>query len=159
MGVVSQCLRLAIVAGVAIVVAGCGGSVADADAPLPTRPARTAQSGFCQAAQASTDAVRALNLLVARGNVRADELRLDADAVRRTGTDFVESASSDIRKDVQRVVDALNQQVDALVAAGGVPPTSNPQLATQLNAPELVSASQRVTAYVTANCGRVTSTR
>ncbi|MFC4950591.1 hypothetical protein [Pseudonocardia sp. GCM10023141] len=157
MGVVSRAARLVLVAGMATVAVGCGGSVADADAPIITRTV-VPQTPFCQAVQANSDALRPLNSAATRGVGGPDDLKQAGDAVRRTGSDLVALAPSDLSKDVQRIVDALNLQVDALVAAGGRAVQPSPEAAAQLNSPELLSANQRVNAYVSRACGRTPST-
>lgn len=154
MGVVWRTSRLVFLAAAATVTVGCGGSVADADSPLPTRSAPVTQSVFCQAVQANNEALRPLNAVPPRGSVKAEDLRVTADAVRRSGTDLISVSPSDIRKDVQRYVDTMNLQIDALVAAGGSAAALSPELAARINSPESLSANQRVQAYVTKACGR-----
>ena len=139
------------------VVAGCGGSVADADAPIRTR-ANTASSGpFCSAVQANADAIRPLNDL-ARTGAPARDLAMTIDAVRVTGTGLINTAPAGLGADVQRTVDSVNMQLDALIAAGGNAATAgrDPDLAARLRSPELAAASRRVGAYVTQNCGSTT---
>src|SRR5690606_41922840 len=89
------------------VVPGWGGStVADANAPDPTRRAPAPQSPFCAAAQANLEAIRPLNGLVARGQVAPEELERSVAAVRRSGQGMVHPAPNEIRTDVGRTVPA-----------------------------------------------------
>lgn len=154
MGVVWRASRLVVVAAAASAAVGCGGSVADSDAPIPTRSATPTQSVFCQAVQANSEALRPLNALNSRTTMRPEELKTTVDNVRRTGADLVSVTPGDIRKDVQRVVDTMNLQIDALVAAGGSTTAMTPDLQAKINSPDVLSANQRVSAYVTKNCGR-----
>lgn len=139
------------------VVAGCGGSLADADTPTASRATTTRQSPFCAAVQANSEAIRPLNGL-ARNGAEPANLTAMVEAVRFTGGDLVNSAPADLRADVQRTVDAVNLQLDALVAAGGnaTEAGSDPALAAQLNSPELAAASRRVGTYVAENCPTTT---
>lgn len=143
------------------VLLGCGGSVADADAPDPTRRAAAPASPFCAAAQANLEAIRPLNGLVAQGQVPRDELTNTVAAVRRAGQDMVFAAPEDIRTDVERTVDALGMQLDVLVASGGdqAALSRDTGLVNRLNSPEFVGAGERVRAYVERNCTGATSTR
>jgi hypothetical protein len=136
------------------VLLGCGGSVADADAPDPTRRAPAPPSPFCAAAQANLEAIRPLNGLVAQGQVPRNELVSTVAVVRRAGQDMVFAAPNDIRADVERTVDALNMQLDVLVASGGdqTALSRDTELVNRLNSPEFVGAGERVRAYVERNC-------
>lgn len=142
---------------------GCGGSVADADAPDPTRRAAAPPSPFCAAAQANLEALRPLNGLVAQGQVPRDELATTVGAVRRAGQDMVFAAPEDIRTDVERTVQALEMQLDVLVESGGdqTAISRDADLVNRLNSPEFAGAGERVRAYVERNCraGAPTSTR
>jgi hypothetical protein len=142
---------------------GCGGSVADADAPDPTRRSAPTPSPFCAAAQANLEAIRPLNGLVAQGRVPPDQLASTVAAVRRAGQDMVFAAPSDIRADVERTVEALDMQLDVLVASGGDQSalTRDTELVNRLNSPEFAGAGERVRAYVERNCiaGATTSTQ
>ncbi len=140
---------------------GCGGSVADADDPDPTRRAPSPPSPFCAAAQANLEAIRPLNGLVAQGQVPPDQLASTVAAVRRAGQDMVFAAPDDIRGDVERTVQALNMQLDVLVASGGdqAALTRDTELVNRLNSPEFAGAGERVRAYVERNCTGATSTR
>ncbi len=155
MGLVSRGAGLvaALVAGAAVV--GCGGSVADADARDPTRSIPRPPSPFCAAAQANLDAIRPLNGMVARGSVPPDQLSDTVAAVRRAGSDMLLSAPDEIHGDVERTVQAVGLQLDALQRSGGDPSalTRDPQLTDRLNSPEFAGASERVRAYVARTCG------
>ena len=74
---------------------------------------------FCAAAQHNADALRPLNGFAQRGSVPPDQLERTVDAVRNSGIELIASAPSDIRADVQIVVDALDAQLDALERANG----------------------------------------
>jgi hypothetical protein len=164
MGLISRAGALAaLVVTVGGVLLGCGGSsVADTDAPDPTRRAPAPASPFCAAAQANLEAIRPLNGLVAQGRVPRDELVRTVDAVRRAGQDMVYAAPNDIRTDVERTVEALDMQLDVLVASGGdqTALSRDTDLVNRLNSPEFVGAGERVRAYVERNCRTgATSTR
>jgi hypothetical protein len=133
---------------------GCGGSVADADAPDPTRRSAPTPSPFCAAAQANLEAIRPLNGLVAQGQVPRDELTSTVAAVRRAGQDMVFAAPEDIRSDVERTVQALEMQLDVLVESGGdqTALSRDTDLVNRLNSPEFAGAGERVRAYVERNC-------
>jgi hypothetical protein len=156
MGLISRAGALAALALViGAVLLGCGGgSVADADAPDPTRRAPAPPSPFCAAAQANLEAIRPLNGLVAQGQVPPDQLASTVAAVRRAGQDMVFAAPDDIRADVERTVQALNMQLDVLVASGGdqAALTRDTELVNRLNSPEFRGAGERVRAYVERNC-------
>ncbi|HLU57321.1 MAG TPA: hypothetical protein VKZ81_17845 [Pseudonocardia sp.] len=156
MGLISRAGAAAVlVTAIGGVLLGCGGSsVADADAPDPTRRAPAPQSPFCAAAQANLEAIRPLNGLVARGQVAPEELERSVAAVRRSGQDMVYSAPNEIRTDVERTVQALDLQLDALVASGGDQSalSRDPELANRLNSPEFTGAGERVRTYVERNC-------
>lgn len=139
---------------------GCGGSsVADADAPDPTRRAPARTSPFCTAAQANLEAIRPLNGLVAQGRVPPDQLASTVAAVRRAGQDMVFAAPDDIRADVERTVQALDMQLDVLVASGGdqAALTRDTELVNRLNSPEYTGAGERVRTYVERNCAAGTT--
>jgi hypothetical protein len=147
----------ALATGAAVV--GCGGSVADADRRDPVRTTPPPPSPFCAAAQANLDAIRPLNGLVARGSVPPDELDRTVTAVRRAGTDMLDTAPGEIRPDVERTVQAVNLQLDALVANGGdaAALSRDPQLASRLNSPEFAGAADRVRSYVARTCTATTA--
>jgi hypothetical protein len=163
MGVISRAgASAALVVTIGAVLLGCGGSVADADAPDPTRRAAAPASPFCAAAQANLEAIRPLNGLVAQGQVPRDELSSTVAAVRRAGQDRVFAAPDDIRTDVERTVEALDMQLDVLVASGGdqTALSRDTDLVSRLNSPEFAGAGERVRAYVERNCvAGATSTR
>ena len=164
MGLISRAGALAaLVVTIGGVLLGCGGSsVADADAPDPTRRPSAPQSPFCAAAQANLEAIRPLNGLVAQGRVPQDQLASTAAAVRRAGQDMVFAAPEDIRTDVERTVQALDMQLDVLVESGGdqTALSRDTELVNRLNSPEFVGAGERVRAYVERNCtAGATSTR
>jgi hypothetical protein len=138
----------------------CGSSVADADAPQATRPTAAPASPFCAAAQASSEAIRPLN--VAAGNGAPPEnLPNTVDAVRRAGADLLTAAPPEVRPDVERTVQAVNLQLDALLANGGdaAAVARDPDLVARLSSPEFTRASERYRAYVNRNCGPLGSTR
>lgn len=138
-----------------VLVTGCGGSVADADSARPTRTAAPPSSPFCVAVAAQTAAIRPLNGLAARDAIPPAELAPTVDTVRRAGTDLLNTAPSEIRDDVQRTVDAVNVQLDALVAADGdaAAAAREPAVAGRLSSADLRAANERLGAYVEENCG------
>jgi len=164
MGLISRTgASAALVLTFGAVLLGCGGSsVADADAPDPTRKAPAPPSPFCAAAQANLEAIRPLNGLVAQGQVPRDQLAATAAAVRRAGQDMVFTAPADIRTDVERTVEALDMQLDVLVESGGdqTALSRDTDLVNRLNSPEFAGAGERVRTYVERNCmAGATSTR
>lgn len=140
---------------VGAVVAGCGGSVADADTPHSPRATTAPSSPFCTAVKANADALRPLSGLARNGAPPAN-LAVVIDAVRITGGDLINAAPGELLTDVQRTVEAVNLQLDALVAAGGDPAAvaRSPELTAQLNSPELAAASRRLGTYIAENCSR-----
>jgi hypothetical protein len=145
----------ALVVTIGGVLLGCGGrSVADSDAPDPTRRSSAPANPFCAAAQANLEAIRPLNGLMAQGQVPRDELTDTVAAVRRAGQDMVFTAPADIRADVERTVQALELQLDVLVANGGDQRalSRDTDLVNRLNSPEFAGAGERVRAYVERNC-------
>jgi hypothetical protein len=156
MGLISRAgASAALVVTIGGMLLGCGGSsVADADAPDPTRRAPAPPSPFCAAAQANLEAIRPLNGLVAQGQVPRDQLASTVAAVRRAGQDMVFAAPDDIRTDVERTVQALGLQLDVLVANGGDQSalSRDSELVNRLNSPEFAGAGERVRAYVERNC-------
>jgi hypothetical protein len=142
---------------VCALVAACGGSVADSDlreARAASATPAPAASPFCSASRASSAAIGPLNALVGRGNVNPSELARAVDDVRRAETDLLSTAPGDIRADVQTTVDAVDAQLDALLAHGGdsAAVSADPTLRARLAAPELTAANQRLTAYLTRTC-------
>ena len=154
MGFTSRAGALIALVAVGGLLAGCGGSVADADAPDRTRATVAPPSPFCQAAQANLQAIRPLNGLVAQGRVPPDELADTVAAVRRAGQDMLLAAPPDIRADVERTVLALDLQLDVLVASGGDASalSRDTRLAERLNSPEFTGAGERVRASVERTC-------
>ncbi len=156
MGLGSRCrhLRTALPAALLVGVTACGGSVADADRPLPTTPTPTVLTPFCTAAKDNADALRPLNGFAQRGSVPPDQLQRTVDAVRRSGVELIAAAPSEIRADVQTVVDALDAQLDALVRAHGdiAAVERDPAASATAAATGAVAASQRVSAYITRTC-------
>ena len=65
-----------------------------------------------------------MNGFAQRGSVPPEQLRRTVDAVRNSGIELIASAPSDIRADVQIVVDALDAQLDALERARATSPPS-----------------------------------
>lgn len=135
---------------------GLGGSVADAD----RRPAATSERGpapdpFCTASRANGTAVAPLNRLVAAGPVARDELEPAVEEVRRSGAELLAVAPPEIRDDVQLTVDAVDAQLDALLANGGDSSAvrDDPALSQRLGSPELAAAGERVSDYIRRTCG------
>src|SRR3954452_15322538 len=154
---VARAAVAACAAALCALVAACGGSVADTD----LREARAASatkaptaSPFCAASRASSAAIGPLNALVGRGDVNPAEPARAVDEVRRAETDLLSTAPSEVRADVQTTVDAVDAQLDALLAHGGDSAATNadPKLSARLASPELAAANQRLTAYLTRTC-------
>jgi hypothetical protein len=161
LGVGSESRRALVAAVAAALLAGCGGSVADADTrgvtPRTTSRAASAQAApFCAAVQANADAIRPLNNLRLGSPVAADQLTATVEAARLSGAALRGAAPDALRGDVQRTVDALDVELDALLAAGGDPDVAarNPQVVAQYTSPEVAAAGRRVAAYVSQNCGQ-----
>jgi hypothetical protein len=134
-------------------IVGCGSSVADADAPDPSRAAAAPPSPFCTAAEANLQAIRPLSGFLAQGRVPPEELNDTAGAVRRAGAEMVLAAPEEIRFDVERTVQAVDLQLDALVANGGdAAALRDADLTNRLNSPEFTGAGERVRAYVERTC-------
>jgi hypothetical protein len=156
-GARSAALLAALVVTAGATGCGLGGSVADADRRSTdrTESRAPAQSPFCAASRANTQAVAPLNRLVATGAPDREELADAVEEVRRTGADLLLAAPPEIREDVQQTVDAVDLQLDALLANGGDgrAVAQDPALSSRLNSPELTAAGQRVTDYVTRTCG------
>jgi hypothetical protein len=147
-------LAAALVAGA--FAAACGGSVADSDRRQPVRTEPAPTDPFCVAAQANVDAIRPLNsLLATRGGAPPEELSNTIDAVRRAGDAMLTAAPAEIRADVERTVQAVDLQLDALLASGGdaAAVTDDPALTDRLSSPEFAGAGERVRSYVDSNCG------
>lgn len=152
-----------VVCALITVLTACGGSVADTDNDRPAaRETTTAPTPFCAASRANSDALGPLNALVSRGGpVDRAALGRAVDTVRRSGSELVLSAPAEVADDVQLTVDAVNVQLDALLANGGDGRAiaDDPQVAERLNSPELTAATQRLTAYVNRTCGTTASRR
>ncbi|GAA1265804.1 hypothetical protein GCM10009609_31230 [Pseudonocardia aurantiaca] len=161
MGLLTRATALVGAVVAAAVIAGCGGSVADADRREPVATAPRPQTPFCAAAEANVEAIRPLNELLARGVVPPDELADTTAAVRSAGAAMVEAAPNEIRADVERTVRALDMQLDVLIANGGDAAAMNrdPELAAGLSSPEFAGAGDRVRAYVERTCTTTTATR
>lgn len=137
----------------AALLAGCGGSVADSDAPAASvEPVVT--SPFCAAVQANAAALRPLSALTARGNAPPEELSDTVAAVRRSGDDLLRAAPDDIRRDVETYVRAVDLQLDALLANGGdgAALSRDTDLTAQVGSPEATAAGRRLQAYVERTC-------
>lgn len=156
MGVVSRVGATAIAALCAVPLVACGSSVADADAnsnrPGSTRSS-TPPSPFCVAARANAEAIRPLNAM-ASGGARPDNLSGTVNEVRRTGAELLRLAPDEIRPDIERTVQAVNLQLDALIASGGDASAiaRDPSLVARLNMPELTVAGERYRTYVSRTC-------
>ena len=137
-----------------LVLAGCGGSVADRDQPRPTREAPAPTSAFCTAVQAGNTAAAPLDTLATRGSAPPEELSNVVDAVRRTNAALLDTAPPEIRTDVDRYVAVVDLQLDALLANGGDLGAlqSDAALTERINAPDNVASSTRVREYVAKNC-------
>jgi hypothetical protein len=149
-------LAPAVVVAAALLLTGCGGSLADADAPGPARPDRTPPGDFCGAVLAGTRATQPLVALLTRGGtVPRDQLDPAAAAVRSAYADVLATAPGEIRTDVERAVAAMNTQLDALDAAGGdtTAVARDVQLRSRLTAPEYTEAADRVRSYIGEHCG------
>src|SRR5688572_26841614 len=98
----------------ALLLTGCGGSLADTDAPAPARPDRTPPGDFCGAVLAGTRAAQPLAALITRGGtVPRDQLDTAAEAMRSAYADVLATAPGEVRADVERSVEAVNLQLDA----------------------------------------------
>lgn len=154
MGLGSRHVGLLLSVALLAALVACGRSVADADAPIPTAPPATSPSPFCSAAQDNANALRPLNGFAQRGVVPPDQLQPTVDAVRHSGIELLAAAPSDIRSDVQIVVDALDAQLDALVRANGdiAAVAHDPTASATADGTGAVAASQRVSAYISRTC-------
>ncbi len=153
-GLGSRRAGLLVSAALIAALAACGRSVVDADAPIPTAPATATLSPFCAAAKDNADALRPLNGFAQRGQVPPEQLQPTVDAVRHSGIELLAAAPSDIRSDVQTVVDALDAQLDALVRANGdiAAVERDPATSGAAAASGALAASQRVSTYITRMC-------
>ena len=156
MGSVSRVGAAAMAAMGTWLLVACGGSVADADTNS-TRPEVTRNasppSPFCAAARANAEALRPLNAM-ATGGPQPGSLASTVNEVRRTGAELLRVAPDEIRPDVERTVQAVNLQLDALVANGGdaTAVARDPDLVARLSSPELVGAGDRYRSYVNRTC-------
>jgi hypothetical protein len=157
LGLSSRGRRALLAVALGALLAGCGGSVADADsrgaAPATTRAAPAQAGPFCAAVQANTDAIRPLNTL-GTTPLPAERLTATVEAARMSGATLLSAAPDDIRPDVQRTVEALNVELNALVAAGGNPAAAarDPQVTAQRGSAEVTAAGRRVASYIDRNC-------
>jgi hypothetical protein len=140
----------------ALLMTGCGGSLADADAPGQS-PSRDAPPGdFCTAVLAGAEATRPLAALVGRGGTVPRTQLADAAArARSANADVLATAPEEIRADVERSMAAVELQLDALDAAGGDTDAvaRNPAVRAALAEPEYTAATHRVRRYVDSHCG------
>jgi hypothetical protein len=143
-----------------VLLTGCGGSVADADsAPArTTRQAAPSASPFCAASRANSAAIGPLNTLVSAGNPTPQELSRAVEAVRRAGAELQTVAPPEVRDDVQLTVEAVDAQLDALLAHGGDgrAVSNDPAVAARLASPELTAASERLAGYISRTCAAAT---
>jgi hypothetical protein len=159
MGLVPGVPRSLAAAAAYALLAACGGSVADADSgrPVPTtRPLSPQAAPFCAAVQANIDAVRPLNglSLSGPGNATGDGLTAAVSKARLSGVALVDAAPDKLRDDVQRVVRAMDVELDALVAANGdtARAARDPAVVAANDTPEVAAAGERVHTYVQQNC-------
>ena len=141
--------------GLLLGVTACGGSVADADRPIGATATAGPLTPFCAAAEHNAEALRPLNGFAQRGgSVPPEQLQRTVDAVRHSGIELIAAAPSDIRADVQIVVDALDAQLDALERSGGdiAAVARDPAASATAAATGATAASQRVSAYITRTC-------
>ncbi|MEJ3656346.1 hypothetical protein WEH80_25590 [Actinomycetes bacterium KLBMP 9759] len=145
---------VAAILGAGVLAAACGGSVADTDRPARQQRNQPPPSPFCAAASANSETLEPMIAFVNGGPApeRLDDL---VAKLRRTGSEMTITSPEELRADVQRLIDIQNQQLDAIVAAGGDARAlqTNTELRAKVTAPEMSVARQRVSGYVTANCG------
>ena len=156
MGRTSPAPVVAAILAAAFLLAGCGGSLADADTPAPPRPDRTRPGDFCGAVLAGTRAAQPLAALLTRGGtVPRDQLTTAAETVRSAYAEVLATAPGEIRADVERSVAAVDLQLDALEAADGdtAAVADNAELRGRLTAPEYVQAAEQVRNYIGEHCG------
>jgi hypothetical protein len=145
--------RALLAATAAVLLAGCGTSVADADVAAPTTSPTPVPSPFCTAARSHADALRPLALLAQRGGAKPGELASAVAAVHRADSDLVANAPRDQLGLVQRYVDLLNTQIDALVRAGG--DAGDPAVVAASASHDAQDTAQQVAAYVMRHCPHV----
>ena len=156
MGRTSPAPVVAAILAAAFLLAGCGGSLADADTPAPPRPDRTRPGDFCGAVLAGTRAAQPLAALLTRGGtVPRDQLTTATETVRSAYAEVLATAPGEIRADVERSVAAVDLQLDALEAADGdtAAVADNAELRGRLTAPEYVQAAEQVRNYIGEHCG------
>lgn len=139
---------------VALLTAGCGGSLADADSAGPRTTTRAAAPDpFCAAVEANSAAARPLQGL---GDRRPDPAELAAadEELRRTGAEVLASAPNEIRTSVQEVLAVANLQLQVLRTVGGdsAAAARDPALSQRLRSPAYTSAVERVQEYLRTNC-------
>jgi hypothetical protein len=151
-----------VVAGAALVLTGCGGSLADADRPDPTRARHAPPGDFCAAVLAGAEAARPLAALVERGgSVPREEITAAAEQVRSANADVLATAPGEIRADVEQSLAEADMQLDALEAAGGDAAAVARDAAarrTQVGQ-DYTAATARVRDYVSTHCGIASSRR
>jgi hypothetical protein len=156
MGVVWRAFATTVAALSTLLLVACGGSVADADSDsggAGSTRGTAPPSQFCVAARANAEAIRPLNAMVAGGS-RSESLSNSVDQVRRTGAELLRVAPDEIRPDVELTVQAVNLQLDSLVANGGdaAALARDPELVARLSSPELAGAGERYRTYVNRTC-------
>ncbi|MCO1658391.1 hypothetical protein [Pseudonocardia humida] len=151
-------LACALVLTGALAGCGVGGSVAASDtrgADTSTDRRAPVEDPFCAASRVNSEAISPLNRLVSGGGADREELVRAVDAVRRSGSDMVIAAPPEIRDDVQQTVDAVDLQLDALLAnnGDGRAVSADPTLSARLDSAELAAAGEKVSDYLTRACG------
>jgi hypothetical protein len=138
-----------------LLLAGCGGSLADVDRPGRARP-RPAPTDFCTAVVAGAAAARPVAALVARSDPEArQQLGEAAENARRAYADVLATAPEEVRTDVERAVAVADLQLDVLEYTGGDVGALARDAAVRrtLATQEYAVATQRVRDYVTTHCG------
>lgn len=138
-----------------LLLAGCGGSVADRDREQPPAAQEPEPpSPFCAAIFASSDSLAPLGSLSGGGSIPPEELTPTADAVRLANSDLLAASPPEIREDVQTYVQVIERQLDAVVADGGSGDAlaAGSPLAAEIDTPENVAANERLQAYVSETC-------
>lgn len=130
--------------------AGCGGSLADTDAPRPVQE-QPQSSEFCEAVTANSDAVRPLGTAITRGTGPGQELSDLIAEVRRTNDRLVATAPGEIRSEVDRTIAGSTVQLDAL-ETGGSDAAQAPEVRAAVEDPEFTAAGERIREFVQANC-------
>jgi hypothetical protein len=162
MGVVARGAAVGVALGLVLLASmllgGCGGSVADSDADTGSAERSRgldSPSPFCAAARASSEAIRPLNAMAVGGS-RPENLSGAVDEVRRTGSELLRVSPDEIRPDVERTVQAVNLQLDALIANDGdaAAVARDPELAARLSSPDLAGAGDRYRTYVNRTCNQ-----